>query len=95
MADYQDFYQKINQTALSIGANTLDVEYETLFEPGNIEKVMNFILADPQKVANLNVKPRTLKQDVTGASQKAFLQKISSNGEKKVISDFDFHRITN
>jgi hypothetical protein len=56
---------------------------------------MNFILADPQKVANLNVKPRTLKQDVTGASQKAFLQKISGNGEKKVISDFDFHRITN
>jgi hypothetical protein len=95
MADYQDFYKKINQTALSIGANTLDVEYETLFEPGNIEKVMNFILADPQKVANLNVKPRTLKQDVTGASQKAFLEKISRNGEKKVISDFDFHRITN
>ena len=95
MVDYQDFYQKINQTALSIGANTLDVEYETLFEPGNIEKVMNFILADPQKVANLNVKPRTLKQDVTGASQKAFLEKISRNGAKKVISDFDFHRITN
>jgi hypothetical protein len=46
-------------------------------------------------VANLNVKPRTLKQDVTGASQKAFLEKISRNGTKKVITDFDFHRIKN
>lgn len=95
MKDYQDFYQKIYQTALLISANTLDVEYETLFEPGNIEKVMNFILADPKKVANLNVKPRTLKQDITGASQQAFLQKISSGGVQKVISDYDFHRIKN
>lgn len=94
MADYQEFYQKMNQTALSISANILDVEYETLFEPGNIERVMNFILADPKKVANLNVKPRTLKQDASGASQLAFLQKISSNGVKKEISDFNFQKIS-
>ncbi len=94
MEDYQDFYQKINQAALSNSANVLDVEYETLFEPGNIERVMNFILADPKKVANLNVKPRTLKQDASGVSQQAFLQKISSNGVKKEISDFNFHGIS-
>lgn len=94
MEDYQDFYQKIHQAALSNSANVLDVEYETLFEPGNIERVMNFILADPKKVANLNVKPRTLKQDASGVSQQAFLQKISSNGVKKEISDFDFHGIS-
>jgi hypothetical protein len=44
-------------------------------------------------VASLNVKPRTLKQDASDASQQAFLQKISSNGVKKEISDFNFHRI--
>jgi hypothetical protein len=93
MADYQDFYQKMNKTALAIGANILDVEYETLFNPGNIEMVMEFILANPRKVASLNVKPRTLKQDASDASQQAFLQKISSNGVKKEISDFNFHRI--
>lgn len=91
--DYQSFYQKMSQTALSISANILDVEYETLFNPGNIEKVMNFILADAKKVGNLNVKPRTLKQDASGASQRAFLEKISIGGVKKEISDFNFHRI--
>ena len=93
MADYQDFYQKMYETALAIGANILDVEYETLFNPENIEMVMEFILANPRKVASLNVKPRTLKQDASDASQQAFLQKISSNGVKKEISDFNFHRI--
>lgn len=93
IADYQDFYQKMNQTANSISAKILDVDYETLFEPGNIEMVMSFILADPIKVASLNVKPRTLKQDASGVSQQAFLQRISNGGVKKVISDFDFHRI--
>ena len=94
MADYQDFYQKMKLCADSISAKVLDVEYETLFNPGNIEMVMEFILADPKKVANLNVKPRTLKQDASDASQQAFLQKISSNGVKKEISDFNFHRIS-
>ena len=93
MADYQNFYQKMKICADSISAKVLDVEYETLFNPGNIEMVMEFILADPKKVANLNVKPRTLKQDASDASQQAFLQKISSNGVKKEISDFNFHRI--
>ena len=93
MADYQNFYQKMKLCADSISAKVLDVEYETLFNPGNIEMVMEFILADPKKVANLNVKPRTLKQDASDASQQAFLQKISSNGVKKEISDFNFHRI--
>lgn len=94
MADYQNFYQKMKLCADSISAKVLDVEYETLFNPGNIEMVMEFILADPKKVANLNVKPRTLKQDASDASQQAFLQKISSNGVKKEISDFNFHRIS-
>jgi LPS sulfotransferase NodH len=93
MADYQNFYQKMKICADSISAKVLDVEYETLFNPGNIEMVMEFILADSKKVANLNVKPRTLKQDASDASQQAFLQKISSNGVKKEISDFNFHRI--
>ena len=93
MADYENFYQKMKLCADSISAKVLDVEYETLFNPGNIEMVMEFILADPKKVANLNVKPRTLKQDASDASQQAFLQKISSNGVKKEISDFNFHRI--
>jgi LPS sulfotransferase NodH len=94
MADYQNFYQKMKLCADSISAKVLDVEYETLFNPGNIEMVMEFILADPKKVANLNVKPRTLKQDASDASQQTFLQKISSNGVKKEISDFNFHRIS-
>ena len=93
MTDYENFYQKMKLCADSISAKVLDVEYETLFNPGNIEMVMEFILADPKKVASLNVKPRTLKQDASDASQQAFLQKISSNGVKKEISDFNFHRI--
>jgi LPS sulfotransferase NodH len=94
MADYQNFYQKMKLCADSISAKVLDVEYETLFNPGNIEMVMEFILADPKKVANLNVKPRTLKQDASDASQQAYLEKISSNGVKKEISDFNFRRIS-
>ena len=94
MADYENFYQKMKLCADSISAKVLDVEYETLFNPGNIEMVMEFILADPKKVANLNVKPRTLKQDASDASQQAYLEKISSNGVKKEISDFNFRRIS-
>jgi hypothetical protein len=93
MADYENFYQRMNLCADSISAKVLDVDYETLFNPGNIEMVMEFILADPKKVASLNVKPRTLKQDASNASQQTFLEKISSNGVKKEISDFNFHRI--
>ena len=93
MKDYQDFYKKMFDCAITHNLNILDVEYETLFEPTNIKKVLNFILADPAKVAALNLVPRTLKQDSIGTSQQAFLKKVSNNDGKKEISDFNFHRI--
>ncbi len=93
ITDYQNFYQKMHQCATNNSLNILDVEYESLFEPAVIHGVMSFILADEKKIAAVNVKPRTLKQDSTGASQQAFLQKISNNGVKKEVSDFNFHRI--
>ena len=91
--DYQIFYKKMHEVATSNSLRILDVGYENLFQSETIKSVMSFLLADEKKAAAVNVKPRTLKQDSTGASQQAFLEKISNNGQKKELSDFNFHRI--
>lgn len=90
---YENFYRKMNECALSNSLKIMDVEYEKLFEPAIISTVLNFILRDPKKLEKLNIKPRTLKQDSSDASQQSFLRKISNGGVSKKISDFYFPEI--
>lgn len=90
---YENFYRKMNRCAVSNSLKIMDVEYENLFEPPIISAVLSFILGDSKKIENLNIKPRTLKQDSIGASQKSFLQKASSNGVEKKITDFNFSKV--
>jgi hypothetical protein len=87
---YENFYRKMKYFAVSNSLKIMDVEYENLFETPQISKVLNFILDDSEKVKKLNIKPSILKQDSTGASQQAFLRKVSTGGVKKMTSDFNF-----
>lgn len=91
---YEDFYQRMLRCAKENSAKILDVEYEKLFEPEKIKLVLDFILADSNRLSNLNTRPRTIKQDSTGASQQAFLQKTSRNRVRRSISDYDFGALT-
>jgi len=93
ISGYENFYQKMNCCAVLNSVKIMDIDYENLFEPPVISAVLNFILADSVKVENLNIKPRTLKQDSTGASQQAYLRKVSTENVEKKISDFNFAKI--
>jgi LPS sulfotransferase NodH len=90
---YEKFHRKMYRCAVSNSVKIMDVEYENLFEAPVTSAVLNFILGDSEKVENLNIKPRTLKQDSTGASQQAYLRKVSTDSVKKKISDFNFPKV--
>jgi len=93
MDDYEKFYSLMKRTATSSGCKIIDIEYEHLFEPDTTKRVLEFITGDPTRVAKLNIKPRTLKQDTKDLSQQAFFEKLAKEGIHKEISDFDFRKI--
>ncbi len=93
ISGYEDFYRKMNECAFSNSLKVIDVEYESLFEPEIISSVLSFILEDPDKAKDLNLKPRTLKQDSGNDNQKSYLGRVSNNHMKKTISDFNFPKI--
>ena len=91
--DYETFYSLMHQKAISSGCSIIDIEYEHLFEEATIKKVLEFIVGSADKVSQMNVVPRTLKQGTQDASQQAFLKKLAEKGVQKSVEDFDFHRI--
>ncbi|CAB4543612.1 unannotated protein [freshwater metagenome] len=93
MEDYVNFYTLMKKTAVASECKIIDIEYEHLFEPETTKKVLEFITGDPARVAALNIKPRTLKQDTQDLSQQAFFEKLAKEGIQKEISDFDFRKI--
>jgi len=88
----EDFYRQIYMRAVSRSLKIMDVDYESLFHPDVISEVLNFIVGDPKKVKMIEMRPRTLKQDSGNASQQSYLSKVSSDGVKKTISDYNFDR---
>ena len=93
MTDYENFYSLMLHQAKSHNCKIIDIEYEHLFEPEVTREVLEFIVGDKARVASLNIKPRTLKQDTKDLSQQAFFEKLAKEGIKKGLSDFDFRRI--
>jgi len=90
---HEQFYREVVQIARKASSEFLDVEYENLFSPNEMEKVLSFILKKPENVSKMSYKPRTIKQDSTRASQQTFLQKISEDGSEMKISDYNFDRL--
>jgi len=93
MDDYEKFYSLMKRTGTSTGCKIIDIEYEHLFEPDTTKRVLEFITGDSARVAKLNIKPRTFKQDTKDLSQQAFFEKLVKEGIHKGISDFDFRKI--
>jgi hypothetical protein len=89
----EQFYREVVQIARKASSEFLDVEYENLFSPNEMEKVLSFILKKPENFSKMRYKPRTIKQDSTRASQQTFLQKISEDGSEMKISDYNFDRL--
>ena len=91
MDKFIKFYEDHLKFATEQGCKILDINYANIFEPEVTKSILEFMDWEGSKtVQNLNVAPKTLKQDTKQLSQDLFLKKLSESGINKSIEDFDF-----